>query len=192
MTQLLVCYDYDDTMLPSSFIAKNNELSEDSYRTFREIENLILEQWDIVFELGGSVLIVTAAEVEWILQSSAIYFPIIRERLRDIPILSTRDFPRSLNTTESKFAIFDSAVRFMWPVIFPHAHFLSIGDGIFELKAAQSLRGNFYKKTIKLSHEVMVTDKVLLGQLRTFHSRFTEILTKRSNMNLIARARGKA
>ena len=89
----LIIFDWDDTLLPTTFLTSNGgplediKLSDSDFQRMKEIENhvyLILKE---SIE-KGDVYIITNAGENWVQFSSSIFYPNISELLKKIKIIS--------------------------------------------------------------------------------------------------------
>ena len=177
----IIIFDWDDTLLPTSFI-----VSKGSFIKFTKYEKQkIIELEDLVLQLltlavdKGDVYIITNSDDGWVEYSSKIFYPNISNILQKIKIISAKknyqeEFPGDSRTWKIKTFINlakDIDVKKITNII-------CSGDSLFEIEAGKILASKFnqaFIKTIKFKEkpeldEVFKQIMLVLMQFNTIHS----------------------
>ena len=180
---MVVCLDWDDTLLPSSYLS-NFDISIIfiHQRDFRHLELLICSILKKFLE-KNDVYIITAAEAKWISISAQIYIPGAIPYLSRCKIISARDryqkqFPN--DATKWKYLVFSELIKE------DTSELISIGDSLAERKAAQNLvdkKDNIVIKTIKMVNKPHIN--ALTKQLSHLLKNCSYILDYPNNLDLM-------
>ena len=109
----LIIFDWDDTLLPTSFLTKNGVYDENKILTEKEKEK-ILELGNIVLNLleisieKGDTYIITNAGKGWVEFSCEKYYPKVINILKKIKIISARENYENKYPSDSKIWNFSS------------------------------------------------------------------------------------
>ena len=200
----LIFFDWDDTLLCSSFLIDNsqkennknilNQTNKNSYKYYmNNLENIVynLLQTSINY---GDTYIITNASKNWVIYSSFKYFPKVIQLFNKIRIISARDAYENQFPNQTKFwklAVFmDIANLYNKNLV---TNIISIGDSSIENEAAFKLSCLFsecYIKTIKFQEEpnpnhLLKQLKLVLKKFNFLHSAVRNISIKIEKKNCI-------
>ncbi|KAH8584698.1 uncharacterized protein ELE39_000649 [Cryptosporidium sp. chipmunk genotype I] len=83
----LIIVDWDDTLLPTTWLSWNKQLDLKNTNFGRIVADFLRKATEL-----GQVVIITNAEPRWVYETSELYLPEILYYLRVIPICSARQF----------------------------------------------------------------------------------------------------
>ena len=180
----IIIFDWDDTLLPTSFLVSKGIFDSDIVYTkyekqkFIELEDLILQLLTLAVD-KGDVYIITNSDKGWVEYSSRIFYPSLSNILKKIKIISAKSkfqdkFPDDLRQWKVNTFISltnDINVRKITNII-------CSGDSVFEIEAAKILASKFseaFIKTIKFKENPELTEvykqlKLVYMQFNTIHS----------------------
>ena len=147
----LLILDWDDTLLPSSWLQENNLLRKPISDTFRVILDKISASVNTLLteaQKHGSVVIVTNGESGWVESSCKLYMPQSLSILEGIRILSARSAYEHLYANSP--VMWKCQAFQMMSVDFHHI--ISIGDSNAERYALHELTNKRLKKSVKLEN----------------------------------------
>lgn len=162
----VIVFDWDDTIMPTSFLAMQGlyseqqgqvvEVPESTRAELYRLEELVLALLECAMSLG-EVLLVTNAENGWIEMSAGRFLPRVLMYLRKfaIPMISARSMYEALAPTdpnEWKVRAFYHEIHCRFGSV-QKLNLLSIGDGLSERVAAHTLAPTLpssFVKTVKL------------------------------------------
>ena len=193
----LIFFDWDDTLLCSSFLIDNsqkennknilNQTNKNSYKYYmNNLENIVynLLQTSINY---GDTYIITNASKNWVIYSSFKYFPKVIQLFNKIRIISARDAYENQFPNQTKFwklaSFIDIANLYNKNLV---TNIISIGDSSIENEAAFKLSCLFsecYIKTIKFQEEpnpnhLLKQLKLVLKKFNFLHSAVRNISIK--------------
>ena len=187
----LVIFDWDDTLLPTSYLSPYGIFKYDLL-TYADNSEKIKKLDELVFNLlsisikNSDTYIITNAQKGWVEFSAKKSFPKTYSILGKIKIISARDyyektFPGDLRQwkiqTFLKFAeILDNKLI---------TNLICLGDSTFEMDAAKYLYKRFsnaYIKTIKFKETPNLND--LIKQLNLVTSKFSLIFSSIKNISI--------
>lgn len=94
--ETIIIFDWDDTLIPSSFLAENGLRLDSDYsmlanyrQQLQDLENRVANVLNLAMQMGR-VLIVTNAEKGWVQLSSEKFLPGIRHIIDKIDVISAR------------------------------------------------------------------------------------------------------
>ena len=187
----LIIFDWDDTLLPTTFLTSNGgplediKLSESDFQRMKEIENhvyLILKE---SIE-KGDVYIITNAGENWVQFSSSIFYPNISELLKKIKIISARmEYEKAFpgNSRQWKIEAFLNLLKDVNNKLV--TNIICIGDSLFEIEAGRILASKFseaFIKTIKFRDAPKLDE--LLKQLKLVSQQFGSIYSSIKNLTI--------
>ena len=161
----LIIFDWDDTLFPTSFLAKNGYFSENIYLAEKEdkiqkklekLEKSVLQLINLSLS-KGEVFIITNASEGWVEYTSSKYYPKFYEILDKIKIISARGeweslFPNNIN--EWKINSFSNLRRYFDSKLV--TNIICLGDSMLEIEAGKFLANYFqeaFVKTIKFKED---------------------------------------
>ena len=187
----IIIFDWDDTLLPTTFLTKGGSFYEDTELTpsdqkkISELENLVLELLTETLE-KGSVYIITNAGLEWVNYSSKRFYPKIIPILDKIKIVSARgEYEKAYpgNSRQWKIEAFlmlqnSVDVKLVTNII-------CLGDSLFEMEAGRILASRFteaFIKTIKFREAPKLDE--LIKQLKLVCKQFSSIYLSIKNLTI--------
>jgi hypothetical protein len=187
----LFIFDWDDTLLPTSFILKENIMNEENLsEELRSLFSILEEKIINILNLSiskGNVYIITNSSLSWFIHSSEKFFPNLSSILNKIKIISARDeyeniYPRDSKIWKQKaFYNLESEIDNNLPT-----NMICFGDSSNELEAgknfASHLRESFVK-TIKFKEKPEIED--LIKQLNLIENKFDFIYSKAKNLSIV-------
>jgi hypothetical protein len=151
----LIIFDWDDTLLCTSFLTPNGIYREDLKITDKDLEKLAKLEFSVLRLLTlavekGDVYIITNATPGWVEYSAEKYYPSLKSVIKKINIVSARgdyekDFPGDSRMWKIQ-AFLNIQKDFDSNLI---TSIICLGDSFIEMEAAQILAGKFSKAFIK-------------------------------------------
>ena len=187
----IIIFDWDDTLLPTSFLTKGGTFYEDiqlsisEQKKISELENLVLELLNETIE-KGNVYIITNAGKGWVEYSAQRYYPKIIPILEKIKIVSARgeyekDFPgNSRQWKIEAFLMLQNTVDMQLVT-----NIICLGDSLFEMEAGRILASRFteaFIKTIKFRETPKLDE--LIKQLKLVNKQFSSIYSSVKNLTI--------
>jgi hypothetical protein len=193
----LIILDWDDTILPSSWLVKNN-LSVDNiiFEDFTEdlfiYENCVIEFFTQLMK-NGKIIIITNAEKGWVELSCEKFLPKILPLLSKIKIVSAKS--SYITISYSPFIWKELAFRVQIDVYIKNnpnivKNIISIGDAAYEREALlkvskdiKNLAPTNYIKSIKFNESPDIF--LLIQQLDIVSSNIKQIIDEKSSLDLM-------
>ena len=151
----LIIFDWDDTLLPTSFLTPNGvydetlKLGEKDKEKIAKLEFNILRLLSISIE-KGNVYIITNAGPGWVEYSAERYYPSIVKLLSQITIISARGEYESFYPNDSRMwkiqAFLTMQKNFDCDLV---TNIICLGDSFIEMEAGHTLAGKFQQAFIK-------------------------------------------
>jgi len=186
--QTLIIFDWDDTLLCTSFLRKLNQdrpLTPTMDRHLRLIESAAQHLLELAIPMGQTFIITNAMD-GWVQDSAARYLPGLMPILERVQIISARSTQEAYcdgDVQQWKLRAFlEVGRRFDSEVI---TNLISVGDSNFELIAAHALVEQFtqgFLKTIKLKEGP--SSEELVKELDLLAPKFGTIVQKACNMKV--------
>ena len=187
----LIIFDWDDTLLPTSFLTPNDVFSENiqlsptDSEKMKEIEKNVYKILKESIE-KGNVYIITNAGINWVQFSANIFYPSISELLKKIKIISARvqyekSFPGNLR--QWKIQAFLNLLNEVDEKLV--TNIICVGDSLFEMEAGRILASKFkeaFIKTIKFREAPKLDE--LLKQLKLITQQFGTIYSTIKNLTI--------
>ena len=196
----IIFFDWDDTLLCSSFLSKNGFFDEEQIGEMNvnlikelliELEFHVLNVLSISIKLGDTYIITNASK-GWVESSVTKFLPKITQLFNKIKIISARrayenQFPN--NSKIWKLAVFrDIGNLYNKNAV---TNIISFGDSIIENDAAVKF-GSLFKecfiKTIKLKEEPKIED--MIKQLELISKQFNFIHSSARDIFLVVEKKG--
>ena len=187
----IIIFDWDDTILPTSFLTPGGVFNEDMKLQQGDIEKLAkLEQsaLQLLTEAveKGNVYIITNAGKGWVEYSANRFYPSIMPILEKIKIISARGeyekiFPG--NSRQWKIEAFLNLQKSVNMKLV--TNIICIGDSLFEMEAGRILASRFteaFIKTIKFREAPKLDE--LLKQLKLVCVQFGSIYSSIKNLTI--------
>ena len=187
----LIIFDWDDTLLPTSFLTPNGtfseniQLSPNDVEKMKEIEKNVYKILNESIE-KGNVYIITNAGVNWVQFSSNLFYPSISELLKKIKIISARgEYEKSFpgNLRQWKIQAFLNLLNDVNEKLV--TNIICVGDSLFEMEAGRILASKFkeaFIKTIKFREAPKLDE--LLKQLKLIAQQFGTIYSTIKNLTI--------
>ena len=187
----IIIFDWDDTLLPTSFLTKGGtfyeeiQLSTSEQKKMSELENLVLDILNESIE-KGTVYIITNAGQGWVEFSADKFYPKIIPILGKIKIISARgeyekDYPgNSRQWKIEAFLVLQNTVN-----INLITNIICLGDSLFEMEAGRILASKFpeaFIKTIKFREAPKLDE--LIKQLKLVNKQFNSIYSSIKNLTI--------
>ena len=187
----LIIFDWDDTLLPTSFLTPKGTFSEDiqlSSSDCKKMQQIANYVYDILKESieKGDVYIITNAGINWVQFSANLFYPNISELLKKIKIISARgEYEKSFpgNLRQWKIQAFLNLLKNVDNKLV--TNIICIGDSLFEMEAGRILASNFkeaFIKTIKFREAPKLDE--LLKQLKLVAQQFGAIYSSIKNLTI--------
>ena len=187
----IIIFDWDDTLLPTSFLTPGGVFKEDLIISDSDQEKLsIIEHY--VYEIlnssveKGNVFIITNAGKGWVEYSANRFYPSIKENLKKIEIISARGEYEKLypgNSREWKIQAFLTLLKFVNVKLV--TNIICVGDSLFEMEAGRILASKFteaFIKTIKFREAPKLDE--LIKQLKLVNQQFGTIYSSIKNLTI--------
>jgi len=194
----LIIYDWDDTLLPTTFLTplgtltNNFDLEEREKVTIKKLEeevhNLLLSSIK-----RGNTYIITNAAPGWVEFSCRMYYPSVLNLLKNISVISARgeyekSFPGNNSLWKVK-AFLELKKKFNKNLV---TNFICMGDNDYEINAANILAAQFdsiVTKTIKF--QAIPKPDELLKEVKLVNDKFPYIYNSASNISVCLEKREK-
>lgn len=187
----LIIFDWDDTLLPTSFLLhKNvidgdNKLSEKDQNKIKKLEQLVKKLLTLSLS-KGDVYIITNAGEGWVEESTKKFYPEIKESIDQIEVISARKDYEEKYPDDTKLwkigAFLNLKKRLNEDLI---TNILCLGDSVFEMEAGKILASNFIHaiiKTIKFMERPKPEE--LNKQLNLVLNQFNSIFSSYKNLTV--------
>jgi len=193
----LIILDWDDTILPSSWLVKNNLtidniIFEDFKQDLFIYENCCVEFFTQL-KKNSEIIIITNAEKGWVESSCEKFLPKILPLLSKIKIVSAKS--SYITISNSPFIWKELAFRVQIDVYIKNnpnilKNIISIGDAVYEraalLKVSKDLKNvasTNYIKSIKFSENPDIF--LLIEQLDIVSTNIKQIIQEKSSLDLM-------
>jgi hypothetical protein len=187
----IIIFDWDDTLLPTSFLTKGGnfyeemQLSPSEQKKMLELQDLVLELLNETIE-KGTVYIITNAGKGWVEYSAERFYPKITPILDKIQIISARgqyenEYPgNSRQWKIEAFLMLQNTVNLQLVT-----NIICLGDSLFEMEAGRILASRFteaFIKTIKFRESPKLDE--LIKQLKLVVKQFSSIYISVKNLTI--------
>ena len=187
----IIIFDWDDTLLPTSFLTpggifdENMKLPSTESEKLSKIEQAVLKLLTEAVE-KGSVYIITNAGNGWVEYSASRFYPSIVPVLEKIQIISARGLYEKIypgNSRQWKIEAFLNLQKHLNIKLV--TNIVCIGDSLFEMEAGRILASKFneaFIKTIKFREAPKLDE--LLKQLKLVCAQFGSIYSSIKNLTI--------
>ena len=187
----IIIFDWDDTLLPTSFLTPGGVFKEDliisdsDQEKLSTIEHYVSELLNSSVE-KGNVFIITNAGKGWVEYSANRFYPSIKNNLKKIEIISARGEYEKLypgNSREWKIQAFLTLLKFVNVKLV--TNIICVGDSLFEMEAGRILASKFteaFIKTIKFREAPKLDE--LIKQLKLVNQQFGTIYSSIKNLTI--------
>ena len=187
----IIIFDWDDTLLPTSFLTpggifdENMKLSQTDNEKLLKLEQAVLKLLTEAVE-KGNVYIITNAGKGWVEYSAKRFYPSVVPILEKIKIISARGeyekvFPG--NSRQWKIEAFLNLQKNVNMKLV--TNIICLGDSLFEMEAGRILASKFteaFIKTIKFREAPKLDE--LLKQLKLVCVQFSSIYSSIKNLTI--------
>ena len=187
----IIIFDYDDILLPTSFLKRGKNIYEEIELSSPEKEKM-KELEDLVFELlndatgKGTVYLITNAEKDWVEYSSKKFYPKIIPILDKVEIIYAREEYEKIYPGDSRQWKIEAFLMIPKTVnISILTNIICLGNSLSEIEAGRILASRFtesYIKTIKFREEPKLDE--LIEQLKLVCKQFSSICSDIKNMTI--------
>ena len=187
----IIIFDWDDTLLPTSFLTKGGcfyedmQISPNDEKKIAELENLVLELLNETIE-KGTVYIITNAGLEWVNYSARRFYPKIIPILEKIKIVSARGEYEKIYPGNSRQWKIEAFLMLQKTVDLKLVtNIICLGDSLFEMEAGRILASRFteaFIKTIKFRETPKLDE--LIKQLKLVCKQFSSIYSSIKNLTI--------
>ena len=194
----IIIFDWDDTLLPTSFLTPGGIFNEEIKLTDSDLEKLKKIEECVFLLLSesiekGNVYIITNAGKGWVEFSANKFYPSILGLLKKIEIISARGeyekiFPG--NSRQWKIEAFLNLLKHVNIKLV--TNIICIGDSLFEMEAGRILASKFkeaFIKTIKFRETPKLDE--LIKQLKLVCNQFNSIYSSIKNLTIRVEKRKK-
>ena len=187
----LIIFDWDDTLLPTSFLVSKNmidkdkKLNEKDQTKLNKLEILVKNLLTLTLS-KGEVYIITNAGEGWVEESATNYYPNLKEILDKIEVISARkDYEKKYpeNTKLWKIRAFLTLKSRVNEELI--TNMVCLGDSVFEMEAGKILASSFIHaviKTIKFMENPKPEE--LIKQLNLVLNQFNSIFSSSKNLTV--------
>ena len=187
----IIIFDWDDTLLPTSFLTPGGyfnediELSDSDQEKLTKLEQSVLTLLNEAVE-KGNVYIITNAGNGWVEYSAKRFYPSIIGVLSKLKIISARGEYEKLypgNSRQWKIQAFLNLLKYVDVKLV--TNIICIGDSLFEMEAGRILASKFteaFIKTIKFREAPKLDE--LLKQLKLVCVQFGSIYSSVKNLTI--------
>ena len=180
----IIIFDWDDTLLPTTFLVSKGIFEQDIEYTKYEKQKLI-ELEDLILQLltlavnKGDVYIITNSDKGWVEYSSRIFYPSLSTILKKIKIISAKSKFQDKFPDDSRLWKINTFINLTNDInVRKVTNIICSGDSIFEIEAANILASKFneaFIKTIKFKEKPDLTEvykqlKLVFMQFNIIHS----------------------
>ena len=185
----LFIFDWDDTLFPTTFfinkkLLNEENISEEILKPFYILEKIIINIINFAIN-KGDVYIITNSCIDWFRYSSSKYFPNLKNILKLIKTISSRD-EQELYPGENKLwkekTFLDLRREINNNLV---TNIICLGDSVVELEAGKLLGSKFdesFIKTIKFKENPEIED--LIKQLNLINDKINYIYSKAKNLSI--------
>ena len=187
----IIIFDYDDILLPTSFLKRGKniyeeiELSSPEKEKMKELEDLVFELLNDATE-KGTVYIITNAKKDWVEYSSKKFYPKIIPVLDKVEIIYAREKYEKIYPGDSRQWKIEAFLMIPKTVnISILTNIICLGNSLSEIEAGRILASRFtesYIKTIKFREEPKLDE--LIEQLKLVCKQFSSICSDIKNMTI--------
>mmetsp|Transcript_87653 Transcript_87653/g.151860 ORF Transcript_87653/g.151860 Transcript_87653/m.151860 type:complete len:538 (+) Transcript_87653:95-1708(+) len=190
--QTVIIFDWDDTLLCSSFLQfrQGGPLPSDVKRTLKSMAKNVTTLLELALSLGKT-FIVTNAVSGWVEQSATDYMPEILPVLQRVKVLSARsryeaEYPDEVDQWKTR-TFLELQQQLDSQVI---TNLVSVGDSFFEREAAMKMGREFAEVVVKtIKFQEFPTPKELHKQQQHLCKQFPQIVGSAKDLRMRMRPR---
>ena len=187
----LIIFDWDDTLLPTSFLTPGGVFNEDITLSESEQDKMLKLEQSVLTLLNetvekGNVYIITNAGKGWVEYSARRFYPSIVDILSKVKIISARGEYEKLypgNSRQWKIQAFLNLLNYVDVKLV--TNIICVGDSLFEMEAGRILASKFteaFIKTIKFREAPKLDE--LIKQLKLVCVQFGAIYSSIKNLTI--------
>lgn len=194
----IIIFDWDDTLLCTTFISPNGVFNENMKLTEKEqekvakLEGCVFNLLSVALE-KGDVYIITNAGLGWVEYSTERFYPSVMPLLTKIKIVSARGEYESQYPGDSRMwkiqAFLKTRKNFNSSLV---TNIICLGDSVFEMEAGHTLATKFTEavfKTVKFRE--CPKPEELQKQLTLVAKQFNSIYVSPKNLSIRVERKGK-
>jgi hypothetical protein len=187
----IIIFDWDDTLLPTSFLTPNGVFNENhkldikNLENFKKLESAVLKITSKSLSIADTYIITNAAP-GWVEHSTKCFYPLLTKLLDKINIVSARgEYEKKYPNDSRQWKIssfLDILNRTDTSLV---TNLICIGDSVIEMEAAHILASKFktvYIKTVKL--KLKPNPRQLYKQINLLIHEFSHITTCLQNLTV--------
>jgi hypothetical protein len=187
----VIIFDWDDTLLCTSFLLNNkcnyDDILKDPFN-IEQISKLEKKVYQILYLSiqKGETYIITNAERQWINYTSKLFFPSILDLLYNIKIISARDENILYYPNDKRLWKINSFNKVLMEYDFQKIiNIISIGDSFYEVEASKNLHHFFTNDVIKtVKFQKVIKIEELIFQLDLVINNFNLIVDSVKNYTI--------
>ena len=187
----IIIFDWDDTLLPTSFLSPGGNFNLDITLSICDREKLLKIEREVYNLLNnaiskGDVYIITNADNGWVELSSNKFYPSLKDILQKIKNISAREeFGKILPGDMKQWKIQSFLNLLKSTKVKLVTNLICLGDSYFEIEAGRILGSKFREAFIKtIQFKQIPTLDDLLKQLNKVNQRFNNIYSTIRNMKI--------
>ena len=191
MYNSIIIFDWDDTLLPTSFLSPGGNFNLDIALSICDREKLLKIEKEVYNLLNnaiskGDVYIITNADNGWVELSSNKFYPSLKDILQKIKIISAREeFGKIFPGDMEKWKIHSFLNLLKSTKVKLVTNLICLGDSFFEIEAGRIFGSKFREAFIKtIQFKQIPTLDDLLKQLNIVNQRFNYIYSTVRNMKI--------
>ena len=191
MYNSIIIFDWDDTLLPTSFLSPGGNFNLDITLSICDREKLLKIEKEVYNLLNnaiskGDVYIITNADNGWVELSSNKFYPSLKDILQKIKIISAREeFGKIFPGDMEKWKIHSFLNLLKSTKVKLVTNLICLGDSFFEIEAGRIFGSKFREAFIKtIQFKQIPTLDDLLKQLNIVNQRFNYIYSTIRNMKI--------
>jgi len=185
--QTVIIFDWDDTLLCTSFLARNEHrsLHPTTWRHLQSIEKAAGRLLERAIEMGNTFIITNAIK-GWVEHSAARWAPGLLPMLEKVRIISARSryepvYPRDVSKWKIS-AFLDLQRELSLPVV---TNLTSLGDAHYEMEATRIMGKKFDEACVKtVKFQEAPTPDELLKQLELVERSFESVVGNARNLKV--------
>ena len=187
----IIIFDWDDTLLPTSFLTKDGVTYEDlkiskfDEDTLMKLDQIVLKILTEAVE-KGNVYIITNAGKGWLEYSASMFYPSVVPILKKIKIISARDEYEKMYPGDSRQWKIEAFLNLQKNLNLKLVtNIICLGDSLYEMEAGRILASRFteaFIKTVKFKEAPNLDE--LLKQLKVVSSQFGIIYSRIKNLTI--------
>lgn len=187
----IVIFDWDDTLLCSSFLTPHGvfeediEISEQDMEQIAKLEFAVLRILTKCFEMNADVFIITNSEKGWVEYSANRFLPSVSKLLSKTTIISARHEYQKVFPNDTKRWKIEAYLSIREKFDDVSTNIINMGDSLFDLEAGGYLAKRFkesYLKSVKFRECPTIPE--LIKQLTLITNQFETVFKSIRNLTI--------